>query len=91
MRCRPDGEGNARQHPCPPQAHDRGGHSGCCSRRAGVHRDALFKTPCGAADLIRFRSADGWTEWKTKTDVSLNDATQRGVEQRAEQPADTVT
>ena len=54
-------------------------------------RDTLFKTPSGAADVILFRSANGWTEWKTRTGVSLNDATKRGVEKRAEQPNDAVT
>lgn len=42
-------------------------------------RDTLFKTPSGAADVVLFRSANGWTEWKTEKGITLNEATNRGV------------
>ena len=48
-------------------------------------RDTLFKTPSGAADVILFRSANGWTEWKTQAGIALNEATGRGVESLGEQ------
>jgi hypothetical protein len=40
-------------------------------------RDTLFKTPSGAADVVMFRSANGWTEWRTEDGTKLNDATGR--------------
>lgn len=43
-------------------------------------RDTLFKTPSGAADVVLFRSANGWTEWKTQAGIALNEATGRGVD-----------
>jgi hypothetical protein len=43
-------------------------------------RDTLFKTPSAAAGVVLFRSANGWTEWKTKTGMTLAEATGRGVD-----------
>lgn len=43
-------------------------------------RDTLFKTPSGAADVVLFRSANGWTEWKTQAGITLNEATGRGAD-----------
>lgn len=54
-------------------------------------RDTLFKTPSGAADVILFRSANGWTEWKTKAGVSLSEATQRGIEKNIDPPKEMAT
>lgn len=48
-------------------------------------RDTLFKTPSGAADVILFRSANGWAEWKTQAGTPLNEATGRVVENAGEQ------
>lgn len=48
-------------------------------------RDTLFKTPSGAADVVLFRSANGWIEWKTQAGITLNDATGRGADS-AEDP-----
>ena len=43
-------------------------------------RDTLFKTPSGAAQIVLFRSANGWVEWKTPTGMTLAEATGRGVD-----------
>jgi hypothetical protein len=43
-------------------------------------RDTLFKTPSAAAGVVLFRSAIGWTEWKTETGMTLDEATGRGVD-----------
>ena len=43
-------------------------------------RDTLFKTPSGAAQVVLFRSANGWVEWKTQTGMTLAEATGRGVD-----------
>ncbi len=48
--------------------------------RTEFTRDALFKTPSGAAQVVLFRSANGWIEWKTPTGMTLAEATGRGVE-----------
>ncbi len=44
-------------------------------------RDTLFKTPSGAAQIVLFRSANGWVEWRTQTGTTLADATGRQTEQ----------
>ncbi len=43
-------------------------------------RDTLFKTPSGAAEVVLFRPANGWTEWKTQPGVTVAEATGRGVD-----------
>ncbi len=43
-------------------------------------RDTLFNTPSGAAQVILFRSANGWVEWKTPAGVTLAEPTGRRLE-----------
>lgn len=52
--------------------------------------DCLFKTPSGAATVVLGRNANGWTEWKNKDGIVIDQLRKNAAAEVAKQEADDV-